>query len=296
MRENFNDYLAFVMVAQQKSFTRAATKLGISQSTLSHIIRRLEERMGMPLLMRTTRRVSTTEKGEMLLQILQPRIDSIESDISSLLRFRNTLAGTVRLTASDHMIHVCLWPKLAAALRDYPDIKVEFSQQNGFVDIIEGQFDAGIRVGDDVMKDMVAVRIGPDLRFVVVGAPHYLERAGVPLHPTDLHAHNCINIRLSPNGSLYAWEFEREGHELKVKVDGQLIFSSVYPMLAAVSDGYGLAYMPESLVAEGIKKGIYREVLKDWSPCFTGYHIYYPSRRQISPALSKVIEILRQPI
>ncbi|MCS3429711.1 LysR family transcriptional regulator [Klebsiella sp. BIGb0407] len=296
MRDDFNDYLAFIAVAEAKSFTRAAINLGISQSTLSHTIRRLEERLGLPLLMRTTRRVAPTEIGEMLLQILQPRLDGMEDDIAALLRFRDTPAGTVRLTVSDHMIHDCIWPRLAPVLKEYPDVKVELSQQNGFVDIIEGRFDAGVRIGDDIVKDMVAVRIGPDIRFIVIGSPAYLKQHGYPAHPSELEQHNCINIRHSPAGSIYAWEFEKQGQPLQIKVEGQLIFSSIYPMLAAVTSGYGLAYLPESLVADELQQGIYCRVLDEWCPPVSGYHLYYPGRRQISPALAVMIKMLRYPL
>lgn len=296
MRLDFNDYIAFMVVAQEQSFARAAVRLGLSPSTLSHIIRRLEERMGMALLMRTTRRVSVTEAGKLLLRTLEPSVASIEAGVASLQRLRATPAGTVRLTVSDHMIHDCLWPRLAPVLRDYPDIRVEMSQQNGFVDIVGEQFDAGVRVGDDVVKDMVAVRIAPDLRFVVIASPEYLARRGVPSHPSDLSRHDCMNIRLSTSGPLYAWEFEKEGRGLTVKVEGQLTFSSVYPMLAAARDGYGLAYLPESLARAEVDAGYLCRVLDDWTPTFTGYHLYYPGRRQVSPALSVIIDILRHPL
>lgn len=295
MRQDFNDYLAFMAVAQEQNFARAAVRLGISPSTLSHIIRRLEERMGMALLMRTTRRVSVTEAGKMLLRTLEPGIAGIEAGVTSLQRLRATPAGTVRLTVSDHMIHDCLWPRLAPALRDYPEIRVEMSQQNGFVDIVGGQFDAGVRVGDDVVKDMVAVRIAPDLRFVVIAAPDYLAQRGMPHHPSELGRHDCMNIRLSPSGPLYAWEFEKNGQAMSVKVEGQLTFSSVYPMIAAAREGYGLAYLPESLAQEEVARGHVCRVLDDWTPTFTGYHLYYPGRRQVSPALEVLIRLLRYP-
>ena len=267
MRHDFNDYVAFMAVAQECSFSRAAVRLGISASMLSHTIRRLEERVGMPLLMRTTRRVAVTEAGKQLLLTLEPGLARIEAGVTALQRLRHTPAGLVRLTVSDHMIHECLWPRLSPLLKKYSDIKVEMSQQNGFVDIVEGNFDAGVRIGDDILKDMVAVRIAPDIRFVVIGSSTYLAERGLPLHPSQLEKHDCINIRLSPTGPLYGWEFVRQGEIVK-KVDGQLTFSSIYPMLQAVKDGYGLAYLPESSALAGIEAGHYCRVLEDWSEAF----------------------------
>ncbi|PRD13637.1 LysR family transcriptional regulator [Pantoea coffeiphila] len=293
MREDFNDYLAFLAVAQERSFTRAAARLNISQSTLSHIIRRLEERLGMRLLMRTTRKVAPTEVGEKLMAALEPRLDAIETDISALLRFRDTPAGTVRLTVSDHILHEYVWPALAPVLKNYPDIQVELSQENGFIDIVEGRFDAGVRLGDDVVKDMIAVRIGADWQPAVIGSADYLEKAGMPSHPSDLVRHSCINIRHSGAGPLYAWEFEKGAEKLNLKVQGQLIYNSVYPMLASVEAGYGLAYVPDNLAEPGIKQGRWVRILKEWSPVFKGYHLYYPNRRQMSPALRVIIDALR---
>lgn len=280
-------------VAQERSFTKAAAKLGISQSTLSHVVRRLEERLGMRLLMRTTRNVAPTEVGERLLHSLQPRIEEIEADIISLLQLRDTPAGTVRLTVSDNAIHECVWPKLAPVLRNYPDVKVELAQENAFVNIIEGRYDGGVRLGESLEKDMIGVRIGPDWRLVVVGSPEYLERAGVPQHPRDLMKHQCINMRHPGSGTLYAWEFEKAGEALRVRVDGQLTFNSVYPMFEPVAAGYGLAFLQESLVIDGVRDGRYQIVLDDWCPYFSGYHLYYPSRRQTSPAFAVVLDALR---
>ncbi|HAV1913657.1 TPA: LysR family transcriptional regulator [Enterobacter hormaechei subsp. steigerwaltii] len=293
MNEDFNDYLAFLAVAQERSFTRAAARLNISQSTLSHIIKRLEERLGMRLLMRTTRKVAPTEIGEKLMAALEPRLDAIETDISALLRFRDTPAGTVRLTVSDHILHECVWPALAPVLKNYPDIQVELSQENGFIDIVEGRFDAGVRLGDDVVKDMIAVRIGADWQPAVIGSADYLEKSGMPSHPSELIRHSCINIRHSGVGQLYAWEFEKGEEKLNLKVKGQLIYNSVYPMLASVEAGYGLAYVPDDLAEPGVKQGRWVRILKEWSPVFKGYHLYYPSRRQMSPALRVIIDALR---
>lgn len=292
-REDFNDYLAFLAVAQERSFTKAAAKLGVSQSTLSHIIRRLEERLGLRLLMRTTRSVAPTEVGEKLMLSLQPRLEEIEADITSLLKLRDTPAGTVRLTVSDNGIHECVWPKLAPVLKNYPDLKVELAQENALVNVVEGRYDAGVRLGESVEKDMISVRIGPDWRLVVVGSPEYLARAGVPRHPSELVDHQCINMRHPGSGTIYSWELEKDGQAIRVRTDGQLTFNSVYPMFAAVADGYGLAFLQESLVAEGVKEGRYQVVLDDWCPFFAGYHLYYPSRRQTSSAMAVVIDALR---
>ncbi|MCX5568176.1 LysR family transcriptional regulator [Kaistia nematophila] len=292
-REDFNDYLAFLAVAQERSFTKAAAKLGVSQSTLSHIIRRLEERLGLRLLMRTTRSVAPTEVGEKLMSSLQPRIEEIEADITSLLLLRDTPAGTVRLTVSDNGIHECVWPKLAPVLKNYPDLKVELAQENALVNVVEGRYDGGVRLGESVEKDMISVRIGPDWRLVVVGSPDYLAKAGVPQHPSELVNHQCINMRHPGSGTIYAWELEKDGQAIRVRTDGQLTFNSVYPMFAAVADGYGLAFLQETLVAEGVKEGRYQIVLDDWCPFFAGYHLYYPSRRQMSSAMAVVVNALR---
>ena len=292
-RVDFNDYLAFLAVAQEGSFTKAGAKLGLSQSTLSHTVRRLETRLGLRLLTRTTRSVATTAVGERLLQSLQPRLEEIEADIASLLEMRDRPSGTVRLTVSDNAIHECVWPRLAPVLHNYPDVKVELASENSFQNIVEGRFDAGVRLGESVDKDMIAVRIGPDWRLVVVGSPDYFRKAGIPQHPKELVGHNCINMRMPGSGGLYAWEFEKGAEELRVRVDGQLTFNTVYPMMDAVADGYGLAFLQETLVAEGVKSGRYQTVLDDWCPFFSGYHLYYPSRRQMSSALSVVVDALR---
>ena len=292
-RVDFNDYLAFLAVAQEGSFTKAGAKLGLSQSTLSHTVRRLETRLGLRLLTRTTRSVATTAVGERLLQSLQPRLEEIEADIASLLEMRDRPSGTVRLTVSDNAIHECVWPRLAPVLHNYPDVKVELASENSFQNIVEGRFDAGVRLGESVDKDMIAVRIGPDWRLVVVGSPDYFRKAGIPQHPKELVGHNCINMRMPGSGGLYAWEFEKGAEELRVRVDGQLTFNTVYPMMDAVADGYGLAFLQETLVAEGVKSGRYQIVLDNWCPFFSGYHLYYPSRRQMSSALSVVVDALR---
>ena len=293
MRENFNDLLWFLVVAEERSFTKAAAKIGITQSTLSHTIKRLETRMGLRLLARTTRSVSTTEAGERLRQSLAPRIAEVESDIAALTAYRDKPSGTVRLTLSDHAHDYLVWPKLRPVLADYPDIRVEFSRDNGFRDIVEDGFDAGVRLGETVEKDMVAVRIGPDWRLVAVGTPGYFAARGVPRTPQDLVHHNCNCLRLTSAGGLYAWEFQKEGRDIRMRVDGQLTFNSTLPMVDAALADYGIAYVPEDIVAEDIAAGRLKIVLEEWSPLFAGYYLYYPSRRQNAPAFQIVLGALR---
>lgn len=292
-REDFNDLLWFLAVAEERSFTRAAAKLGITQSTLSHTIKTLETRMGIRLLARTTRSVATTEAGERLRQSLAPRIAEIDTEIAALMSYRERPAGTVRLTLSDHALSGLVWPKLRPVLRAYPEIKVEFSIDNGLRNIVEDQFDAGIRLGERVEKDMIAVRIGPDWRLLAVASPAYLAARPPPQHPNELVAHNCINMRQSRSGGLYAWEFEKVGQELRVRVDGQLTFNTSVAMIDAAVNGYGIAYVPEDVVAGPIAAGALVPVLADWSPPFPGYYIYYPSRRQNLPAFRVIVDALR---
>lgn len=292
-RADFNDLLWFLVVANERSFTRAAAKLGIAQSTLSHTIRRLEERMGLRLLTRTTRSVAPTEAGQRLRQSLAPRIAEIEADIADLMAFRDKPSGTVRITLSDHALESVVWPKLRPLLAGYPDVKVELSRDNGFRNIVEDGFDAGVRLGESIEKDMVAVRIGPDWRLLAVGSPGYFETRPAPSHPRELIAHTCINLRQTTNGGLYAWEFEKDGQALRVRVDGQLTFNTTLAMVDAVLAGYGIAYVPESLVESHVAEGRLRAVLEAWSPKFAGYHLYYPSRRQPSPAFALLVDALR---
>lgn len=293
-RQDLNDMLAFMAVAEERSFTRAAAKLGTSQSTLSHTVKQLEQRLGLRLLMRTTRSVSPTEAGERLLRVLAPRIGDIESEVDALMAFRDRPSGTVRLTLSDHAFDWIVWPKLKPVLAEYPDIHVEFSIDNGFRDIVEERFDAGVRLGESLDKDMVAVRIGPDWRLVAVASPGY--RAGHPPleAPQDLVAHNCINHRQSRSGGLYAWEFAKDGRELRVRVNGQLTFNSSLAMVDAAVGGLGVAYVPESLVTDHLATGELVQVLDDWSPRFSGYYLYYPSRRQHSVAFTVMLTALRE--
>ncbi len=293
-KEDFNNLLWFLAVAEERSFTRAAAKLGVSQSTLSHTIKRLEDRMGIRLLTRTTRNVATTEAGERLRQSLAPRIAEIETDIAALMAFRDKLAGTIRLTLSDHALHSVVWPKLHPVLLDYPDIKLELSIDNGLRNIVEDGFDAGIRLGENVEKDMIALRIGPDWRQVAVASPAYFANRPIPEQPQDLLVHHCINMRQATAGGLYAWEFGKGDQELRVRVDGQLTFGSSFPMIDAALRGYGIALVPEDLALPHIHSGALRVVLDDWCQPFPGYYIYYPSRRQTLPAFKLIIDSLRQ--
>jgi DNA-binding transcriptional LysR family regulator len=292
-RQNVNGLLAFLAVAQQRSFTRAAAKLGVSQSALSHTVRGLEARVGVRLLTRTTRSVSPTEAGERLLRNVGPRFEEIEAELAAVSELREKPAGTIRITAIDYAVDTILWPKLTKFLRQYPDIKVEIIVDYGLTDIVAQRYDAGVRAGEQVAKDMIAVRIGPDLRMAVVGAPSYLRNRSEPRKPQDLIGHNCINLRLPTHGGLYAWEFEKDGRELKVRVEGQLVFNGTYQMLNAALAGFGLACVPEDLVQHHFAKGRLKRVLEDWCPPYSGYHLYYPSRRQSSAAFALLVDALR---
>jgi DNA-binding transcriptional LysR family regulator len=292
-REYFNDLLWFLAVAEEKSFTRAAAKLGVTQSTLSHTIKRLETRMGIRLLTRTTRSVATTQAGERLRHSLAPRVAEIEAEIAALMEFRDKPAGTVRLTLSDHAFESVVWPKLRPMLAGYPDIKLELSIDNGLRNIVEDGFDAGVRLGESVEQDMIAARIGSDWRMVAVASPDYFIAHPAPRHPRELIRHNCINMRQARGGGLYAWEFEKDGQELRVRVDGQLTFNTSYAMVDAALKGYGIAFLPESLVERHIVSGHLVQALEDWCPKFPGYYVYYPSRRQNLPAFKAIIDALR---
>jgi DNA-binding transcriptional LysR family regulator len=292
-RGRLDDLLAFLAVAREQSFTRAAAKLGVSQSALSHTMRELEARLGLRLLTRTTRRVAPTEAGERLVQSLGPRFEEIEAEIAALGELRDKPAGTVRITATEYAADAILLPRLAKLLRDYPEIKVEIAVDYGLTDIVTQRYDAGVRSGEQVAKDMIAVRIGPDMRMAVVGTPAYFKKRSEPKRPQDLISHNCINLRLPTHGGLYAWEFEKAGRELKVRVDGQLTFNATTQMLNATLSGFGLTYVPEGLVQPHIAKGRLKRVLEDWCQPFSGYHLWYPSRRQSSAAFAKVVEALR---
>ena len=291
--ENFNDLLAFLAVARERSFTRAAAKLGVSQSALSHTISGLEARLGLRLLTRTTRSVSPTEAGERLLRTVGHRFEEIEAELEALSELRDKPAGTIRITSIDYAADTILLPKIAKLLPEYPDIKVEIIVDYGLTDIVAERYDAGVRSGEQVAKDMIAVRIGPDMRMAVVGAPSYFAKRSLPKKPQDLTDHNCINLRLPTYGGLYAWEFEKSGRELKVRVEGQLIFNGTAQMLNAALAGFGLAYVPEDVAQPHLAQGRLKRVLDDWCPPFPGYHLYYPSRRHSSPAFALLVDALR---
>ena len=292
-RGSLDQLVAFVAVARERSFTRAAAMLGVSQSALSHTVRQLEERLGVRLLTRTTRSVSPTEAGERLLRNVGPRFDEIEAELAAVGELRQKPAGTIRITATEFAIDTVLLPKLAPLLRQYPDVHVELTVDYGLTDIVAQQYDAGVRSGEQVAKDMIAVRIGPDLRMAVIGAPTYFRTRPEPRKPQDLIGHNCINLRLPTHGGLYAWEFEKASRELRVRVEGQLTFNSTAQLLTAALSGCGLAYVPEGLVEAHLAKGRLRRVLADWCPPYSGYHLFYPSRRQSSAAFTLVVDALR---
>lgn len=291
--DNLNDIAAFIAVAHERSFTKAGAKLGVTPSALSHSVRGLEERLGIRLLARTTRSVSPTEAGERLVRSLGPLLEQVSVELAGLSELRDRPAGTVRITCNDYVIGTIFRPKLRDFLRRYPDIKVELIIDYGFTDIVEERFDAGVRLGEALSKDMIAVPIGPDWRFVVVGAPEYLADHPAPETPQELTEHICMNYRLTGAGSVYAWEFEKDGRKVNVKVDGQLTFNSAIPVLNAAVDGLGLAYVPEDLAAPYLADGRLKLVLDDWCPVIQGYHLYYPNRRQASPAFALLVEALR---
>ncbi|WP_199229695.1 LysR family transcriptional regulator [Azospirillum sp. TSO22-1] len=290
---NFNDLAAFAVVAKERSFTRAAAKLGVSQSALSQTIRGLEERLGMRLLTRTTRSVAPTEVGERLLLTVSPRFEEIETELAALSALREKPAGTVRITAGEHAAVSVLQPALRRFLPDYPDIKVEIIVDYGLTDIVAEGYDAGVRLGEQVAKDMIAVRIGPDMRMAVVGSPGYFARHPPPRTPQDLAAHNCIGMRLPTYGGLFAWDLEKDGREVKVRGDGQLVFNNLALRLHSALDGLGVAYLPEDQALPHLAEGRLTRVLEDWCPRFPGYHLYYPNRRHSSPALALLVKVLR---
>ena len=292
-RQNLNDLVAFLTVARERSFTRAAAQLGLSQSALSHTVRGLEQRLGLRLLSRTTRSVAPTEAGERLLRSIGPRLDEVDGELAALSELRDRPAGTIRITAGEHAAQSVLWPAVSRLLPHYPDVRVEIAVDYGLTDIVAERYDAGVRLGEQVARDMIAVRIGPDMRMAVVGAPHYLARHAPPTSPQELTARSCINIRLPTYGGIYAWEFERDGRELKVRVEGQLVFNTIALRLDAALAGLGLAYLPEDQVRPHLAAGRLVRVLEGWCPPFAGYHLYYPSHRQHTPAFALLIEALR---
>ena len=292
-RDSVHDLHAFLAVARERSFTRAAARLGLSPSALSHAIRGLEERLGLRLLTRTTRSVAPTEAGERLLGTLGPAFDAIDRTLAALTALRETPAGTIRITAGEHAAETLLWPVLERLLPGYPDIKVEIDVDNSLTDIVAGRYDAGIRLGEQVAQDMVSVRIGPDLRMAVVGTPAYLAQRGRPTTPQDLTGHACINLRLPTLGGLYAWELEQDRREVRVWVDGPLVVNTAPLLVKAALAGLGLACIFEDQVQAPIAEGKLVRVLEDWCPPFPGYHLYYPSRRQPTPAFALLVEALR---
>ncbi|HFD6562323.1 TPA: LysR family transcriptional regulator [Enterobacter hormaechei] len=293
LKDNFNDLLSFMVVARERSFTRAAAQLGVSQSALSHAMRNLEARLEVRLLTRTTRSVAPTEAGEQLFMRLSPHLLEIEQELTALRDTRDRPAGNIRLNAGEHAMSTVLWPVLKPFMAQYPDINVEVTVDNGLTDIVDGRFDAGVRLGEQVAKDMIAVRIAPDMRMAVVGSAEYLQRFGIPKTPEQLEQHRCINMRLPTRGGLYALEFERDGRELRVRVDGQLILNSLPQRIDAAENGLGLAYVPQDAVQDALAKGRLVGVLEAWCPAFTGYHLYYPSRRQHTTAFALLIAALR---
>jgi DNA-binding transcriptional LysR family regulator len=292
-RDSVNDLLAFRAIAREGNFTRAAAKLGVSQSALSHTIRGLEARLGLRLLTRTTRSVAPTEAGERLLRTVGPAFDQIDAGLAALSALRERLSGTIRITASEHAATAVLWPALERFLPGYPEIKVEIAIDDALTDIVAERYHAGVRPGEQVAKDMVAVRIGPDMRMAVVGAPAYFARRPRPATPPELTAHDCVNLRLPTLGGLYAWEFEQGGRELKVRVEGQLVVNSAALMLRAATAGFGLAYLPEDRARPSLADGRLVRVLADWCPPFPGYHLYYASRRQPTAAFALLVDALR---
>ncbi|HCC2887286.1 MULTISPECIES: LysR family transcriptional regulator [Klebsiella] len=293
LRENFNELQLFLVVARERSFTKAAGKLGVTQSALSHAMKALEERLNIRLLTRTTRSVAPTEAGERLIACLEPRIADLEQELDSLIQLNGIASGNIRLTSGEHAARSLVWPKLKPFLREYPEIHVELMVDNGFVDIVEGRFDAGIRLGESVNKDMVAVRIGPDIRMAIVAAPSYFADHPAPETPHDLQVHRCINMRLPTVGGLYHWEFEKDGKPLRVRVEGQLTVNLLPERIDAALSGFGLACVPENMIQDYVKSGALIQVLQAWCPFFPGYYLYYPSRKQHPPAFALMIDALR---
>lgn len=294
LKENFNDLLSFMVVARERSFTRAAAQLGVSQSALSHAMRNLEARLDMRLLTRTTRSVAPTEAGEQLIMRLSPHLLEMEQALTALRNMRDIPAGNIRITAGEHAMSAVLWPVLKPFMVQYPDINVEVTIDNGLTDIVDGRFDAGVRLGEQVAKHMIAVRIAPDMRMAVVGSPDYFARYGEPQTPEQLADHRCINMRLPTRGGLYAWEFVHKGEEIRVRVEGQLILNSLPQRLDAAQAGLGLAYVPEETAQEAIDRGRLVRTLEAYCPVFDGYHLYYPSRRQHTTAFALLVAALRR--
>lgn len=292
-RENYNELIAFIAVARECSFTKAAAHLGITQSALSHTVKGLEKRLGIRLLSRTTRNVSLTEAGERLLTRISPKFEEIDTEISLLSELRDKPAGTIRISSSDHAIDTVLWAKLEPVLKQYPDVKLELCVDYGFTDIVERRFDAGVRFGEAISNDMIAIRIGPDLSMAAVATPEYFSKHPKPVVPHDLLEHSCINLRLPTYGGLYAWEFEKGERQLNVNVEGQLVFNSVNQILNAALSSFGIAFLPEDIFKKHTENGELVRVLEDWCPPFAGYHLYFPNRMRSSPAFDVIVDALR---
>ncbi|PSH61744.1 LysR family transcriptional regulator [Phyllobacterium brassicacearum] len=293
VRENVSDLMAFIAVAQEGSFTRAAVRLGVSQPALSKTIRTLEERLGLRLLSRTTRSVAPTEAGERLLRSIEPHFAGIEGSLSALTELRDKPSGIVRITATQHAADTVMWPRLSKVMLNYPDITVELVSDEGLANIVSERFDAGVRVGEYVEKDMIAVRIGPAMRQAIVASPGYFKERPAPQHPEELTGHRCINLRRVTRGGYFPWEFEKRGREINVRVEGQLAVSSLELARRAALDGLGVAYLPDDMVQDDLTKKRLVRVLEDWCEPFPGYHLYYPSSRQHAPAFVVVLEALR---
>lgn len=293
LKENFNELQIFLIVARERSFTKAAGKLGVSQSALSHAIKALEQRLNIRLLTRTTRSVAPTEAGERIIACLEPRLADLEQELETLIQLNGTPSGNIRLSAGEHSASNLIWPKLKPFLKQYPKINIELVVDNGFVNIVDGRFDAGVRLGESVDKDMVAVKIGPDMRMAIVGAPAYFAANGTPQTPHELQHHQCINMRLPTAGGLYHWEFEKEGKPLRVRVEGQLTFNRLSERIDAVLSGFGIACVPEDIIKDLVESGELTQILQQWCPFFPGYYLYYPSRKQHPPAFALMIDALR---
>ncbi|WP_226633479.1 LysR family transcriptional regulator [Novosphingobium profundi] len=292
-RDEFSDMRALIEVARERSFTRAAANLGVSRSALSHTIRALEQRLGIQLLSRTTRDVAPTAAGERLIKGIEPHFQGIADEVAALGSLRNTPAGSLRIVCPDDAIDLVFRQRMPQFLLDYPDINVELIVDNGLTNIVEDQFDAGVRLGEAIAKDMVAVRVSSDIQYTVVGSPEYLDKNPLPVTPQDLTSHQCINLRLPTSGAIYAWEFQKKKREFSVRVEGQLTFNNLVPAIDAAIDGSGLIYAPQNFVQRYIDRGRLREVLADWCPTFQGYHLFYPSRRNMSPAFAAFIATFR---
>ena len=291
--ENLNDLASFMVVAKEQNFTRAAKRLGISQSALSQTVRGLEAQLGIRLLNRTTRRVVPTEAGERLLASVGPKIEEIQRQLMELSELRDKPAGVIRLTATEYAAESVLWPAVERLVKAYPDIKVEIQTDYGLTDIVKDRFDAGIRPEETIAKDMISIRVAPPMRMAVAGSPEYFKGKGIPKSPQELTEHCCINLRLSGHGGLYAWEFEKEGRQLNVRVDGQLVFNTGSLILKAALAGRGLAYLPESQLEPYFLSGQLVSILGEWCEPFSGYHLYYPSQRQPTPAFALLVNELR---